>query len=687
MDLTEETTSPSVTLAQKMQSDPHKLQLMKASLFVNDDYDHISIESDKSDGRETPDQIVPSKSIFSHRLLLASSKDFDSEMSVCGSVKSKKTTADEFANKQDVVVAASKPVGPISSNLFIRPRVFLLDVAMTLPIKDSIIHSTIKRSNNTTTFFNGRKFKISFGPSNSFVTLGSQNQKNNLFEGRRFDDATRAHLMLAKIKSVKNEEQKDFKDSIIEHLEVELNHDKRIAVEGSECPRLEANGGTEALVFHQKIVEKLLKESPSKQNQFNSTVWLLLNALWGSIEDFPQDPQQHDSIMLRREFLSRWMEKVVCEGAKNIANIDYLDRMMNLMTTHRITDACELALSNNDFNLCLLISQCSGGPTVRHLVQQQLANWHEIDADSFIQEKRSKILMMIAGVSLMEGPESSQINIFEGLDWLKCLALQLWYLSSPTSSISDIVLSYESLFSDFNIDISAPVPPYIQRFDQRDFKYKDIRFLLLKLYCQRSQSLDSLLHTAGYTSDDMDYRLSFLICQTLESLGYHHLSDSCRLKIYSSLAEQLESQGMWEWAIWIYMHLEDKNQRESTIQRLLYSHILIEGEDAGAEYAEKEKFLVESLMIPEKWISYAKAVRAGALGAHNIELKYLFKAQQWSKAHEVLMLHIAPDLIINDQYDFLKSLLSQLEDTASIKNWKIQGEVLQSFIELNEKVS
>lgn len=688
MEITEEPSSPSVVLAKEMQSDSHKLQLMKASLFVDDDYDHISIESDRSDGRDSPDQIVPSKSIFSHRLLLASSKDVDSEMSQSGTDKTTRAaTAHEAANKQDVILVSSKPVGPISSNLFVRPRVFLLDVNMTLPMKDSIIQPTIKRPNNTNTFFNGRRFKICFGAGNSFTVLGSQHQKGNIFDGRKIDDATRAHIKLAKVKSMKYEQTNNFAESIVKHFEIELQHDKRIEVEGSECLRLEANGGTKAMKIHKNLAQNLLKESHSQQNQFNSTVWMLVNALWGSIDEFQQDPQEHVSIMLRRDLLSQWMSSVANDNADKSTNVEYLDKLINLMTTYRISEACELAFSNEDFNLSLLISQCSGGPTVRQLVQQQLANWHEIEADNFIQEKRLKTLMMIAGVSVMEGPKSNTINIFEGLDWLKCFALQLWYLSSPTSSINDILLSYEKLFNDSNFEIAAPVPPYIERFDQKDFKYQDMRFLLLKLYCQRSQSLESLLHTAGYTSDDMDYRLAFLICQTLDSLGYRHLSDSCRFRIYNSLAEQLEAQGMWEWAIWIFLHLADRDQRESAIQRLLYSHILIEGEDIGNNYAEKEKFLIESLTIPEKWISYAKAVRAGAMGAHNIELKYLFKANQWSKAHEVLMLHIAPDLIINDQYDFLKSLLSQLEETASIKNWKIQGEVLLTFIELNEKVS
>jgi nuclear pore complex protein Nup98-Nup96 len=184
--------------------------------------------------------------------------------------------------------------------------------------------------------------------------------------------------------------------------------------------------------------------------------------------------------------------------------------------------------------------------------------------------------------------------------------------------------------------------------------------------------------------DSMDFRLPFLLMQTLDTLGYRHVSEACRMKIYTSLAEQLESQGLWEYSVFVMLHVADDNQREIAVQQLLYRHVHIEGE---GEDDAKEKFLVEQLRIPEKWLNFAKAVRAGAMGSRHLEVKYLLKAEQWSKAHDVMMQHIAPDLVINDQMEFLKSLLEQFKVTGEIQNWKTQGEVLANFIELNEKVS
>lgn len=134
------------------------------------------------------------------------------------------------------------------------------------------------------------------------------------------------------------------------------------------------------------------------------------------------------------------------------------------------------------------------------------------------------------------------------------------------------------------------------------------------------------------------------------------------------------------------LHIANQNHREKAIHELLYRHIKIDDE-LDSEYSAKEKFIVEEFAISEKWIYWAKSIRARTLNNHQVELKYLLKAQQWSQAHEVLMTHIAPDLLINDQIDYLKSLLKQFDSTNAIQHWKMQGQILLNFIELNENVS
>lgn len=44
---------------------------------------------------------------------------------------------------------------------------------------------------------------------------------------------------------------------------------------------------------------------------------------------------------------------------------------------------------------------------------------------------------------------------------------------------------------------------------------------------------------------------------TLKSLGYNHLSEESEYILHTSFAAQLESQKMWQWALFVLLHIED----------------------------------------------------------------------------------------------------------------------------------
>lgn len=687
----QEPTSPSIKLAKEMQTDTHKLQLMKASFFVEDDYETQSIMSDATEGRESPDQMVPStliqKSAFATNTFLLSrpaAKNLEEETVMSGSEYSSEHHVVEKVERQELIKTnILKAIGPKSQPLIVRPRVMLYDIAeINLPMKNSILSQAIEKKNNTIPFFNGRKFKICWNHGNSF-TIVKSSLNSGLFTARSSDDYSKSIVKRVQMKSMCHETNKTFKQQTIDHLKIQLKHSKKIQSE--EYHYLESSGGTSALREHFELAQKLAKDFPSEKNSFDSTVWSLMESLWGFVDDMNADAQDHSNVMLRRDLLSSWCENVVADNDALKSNQDYLDRLINLMMCHKVNDACDLAFENNDINLSLLIAQSSSSLAVKQLIQHQLSCWHQVEADDFIDERRLKILMMVGSIPAMEGAHNTTLNIFENLNWVKCLALQLWYISTSVSSATDSILTYEQNSLNEEANVAMPVPSYCKLEEAINCKFSDIRFHLMKLYSQRSHPLEMLLHPANYSKDLMDYRLSFFVLQILETLGYHHLSESCHLKIYTSFADQLETNGLWEWSIFVMLHIANQSFREKAIHQLLYRYIKIDDE-LTSEYSAKEKFIMEDLAISEKWIYWAKSIRARALNNHQVELKYLLKAQQWSQAHDVLMTHIAPDLLINDQIDYLKSLLKQFENTKEIQHWKVQGQILLNYIELNENV-
>ncbi|XP_071653293.1 nuclear pore complex protein Nup98-Nup96-like [Temnothorax longispinosus] len=55
---------------------------------------------------------------------------------------------------------------------------------------------------------------------------------------------------------------------------------------------------------------------------------------------------------------------------------------------------------------------------------------------------------------------------------------------------------------------------------------------------------------------------------------------------------------------------------------------------------------------------------------------YYIQAEQWTQAHEIIIEHLAADAIINENYEYLKSLLTPLVPTeccGTISGWSHQG--------------
>lgn len=229
-----------------------------------------------------------------------------------------------------------------------------------------------------------------------------------------------------------------------------------------------------------------------------------------------------------------------------------------------------------------------------------------------------------------------------------CVQLHVWYLSSATASLTDALLAYERAFKSDDFSAMAPTPPYTDEYQpERNTPVEDLRFHILKLYSKRSHPIECLLNPATHTVDPMDFRLSWLLLQTFKAIGYNHCSEFSDAHISTSFASQMENYGNWHWAIFVLLHIENQAKRELCVQNVLYRYITIEQND---EYLEKEDFIVNRLGVPNKWIYWAKAVRAGAMGKHHIQADYLLRAKQWSLAHDVIMQYIAPNAVINGKF-------------------------------------
>ena len=245
-----------------------------------------------------------------------------------------------------------------------------------------------------------------------------------LFKSRAANDWSPTILQHLKISATQSYD--NFKDSIADHLQIQLRNSLQQDVEGSECPYIKSDGGTDLIVKHLDEAIKLL--NLGQLEEYAVSVWSLCLALWGDHEELEgRDPTSHFVVMCRRTLLSEWLENTLTDKdllTKTVSKHTYLEHLLDLVMCHKVTEACELAFSYDDVNLSLLMSQLSSGPVVRQLMEDQLAAWNSDKADQFIQVERLKLFMLVAGISVMASTHGV-INCLEGIEWIKALAVSV----------------------------------------------------------------------------------------------------------------------------------------------------------------------------------------------------------------------------------------------------------------------
>lgn len=115
----------------------------------------------------------------------------------------------------------------------------------------------------------------------------------------------------------------------------------------SNIPYFYPTFGVDALHSHCYLLSHF-SELPEEEHYAH--VWELIKALWGDPENlYTKDyPQEHVYNMARRQAVSDWLENIL-EKTVNLNNTDenVSQRILNLVSIHKIMEASNLAISNS----------------------------------------------------------------------------------------------------------------------------------------------------------------------------------------------------------------------------------------------------------------------------------------------------------------------------------------------------
>lgn len=714
--------SASTHIASSLGVNPHALQVMKASLFLDDEggdlLTHVTRFPSALDSTQirSPGRFIPSAQ--SSRMSSVGGL-LQSRLSGPPGLKHKESPLGSQSPSSSAA-AAWPPLGPLASAFKMpspAPELPLRTVGIRrqqglVPREKSVSAGKGKMLIDMALFM-GRSFRVGWGPNwtlahSGEVLSGSWEREED--DGDNMDAAE--YRFLPKPLATKSLTETPFKvhleklsleqkskdlQSYLIPLEIAL---KNSTVHSERCPRLLPNPGNAAIHDYAGWVSDFCQESPQVEPVVKrwALTWTLCKALWGQLRELESsldEANEYVERLQRRKAFSHWLADTAAERIEEEVALHRHERpvqaVFSFLTGCRISEACRLAQKSGDHRLAMLLSQLVGSRQVVELNLMQLVDWRNLQVDAFIPEERLKVFALLSGTPVWQSSDKKSINVCSELDWKRALAVHLWYMLPPTAAIPQALQQYECAFQESEESTryaAYPLPAYLEGADLCSESMeadpsaikRDVCFHLLKLYSDRCYDLRELLDPRSVTADPLDYRLSWHLWLVLQALRYSHLSEQGQGLLHASYAEQLQNAGLWEWAVFVLLHVPDDSIRETSVRELLTRHCALR---ETPETLTKEKFLMEQLRIPAEWIYEAKATRARRDGDRHREALYLLRAGHWNQCHKLVCRHLASDAIINEKYSYLSGFLDELsraENCANIQGWDTAGQVYRDYI-------
>lgn len=371
-------------------------------------------------------------------------------------------------------------------------------------------------------------------------------------------------------------------------------------------------------------------------SQHEKNVWSLASVLFDPITERPYFDDETELLIeymhekCRKEKLSRFLESLVEADADDHAHsANTLEEVAFAhLTAHRVEQACAALLEAGDFRLSSLLPMIGGDVTSRELIKRQIDEWRKKGVLAEVTVAIRALYELLSGnTSFSEGvrgpaedaaPEFFLPEKF-GLDWKRSFGLKLWYGCSEEDGIGRAVLEYEEEMRRWPKSVPAPLPWYYNTSSPANDDTLDILWGLLRLYAEKDLPLEDVLSPRSVGVSNLDLRMSWQLRTMLARKGIRDFSDGGALtqedgleagsmadQVTVDFAGALEAAGLWEWAIFVVLHLRDADSRETSIRNVLGRHLDELEEAEGPEVSKKLEFLEKTLLVPKAWIFEAR---------------------------------------------------------------------------------
>ncbi|KAF9127662.1 hypothetical protein BGW39_005698 [Mortierella sp. 14UC] len=445
-----------------------------------------------------------------------------------------------------------------------------------------------------------------------------------------------------------------------------------------------------------------LKEQDHNLSTEEVYAWILGQSLFdnqptpANIVEMPKAAQESYEAIGRRVRCGNWLSHVIKPALET--DLQRLERyqgqgvtgdsIFTLLANNKRQKAVVAAIQAKDLRLATLLSQSGRGSRPLSGVEDQLALYKKAGVESSIPEDYLKVYALLCGALTVNVSPKDEPRRFvtDGLDWRRTFGLHLWYSNTPGVNLAEAVNAYVLSMAE-NPAVAKPVPWYQRNKENQDPEHYDILFQLMALLTIPSKSLEDALHPLGISPASLDYRLSWIfymvLTQSLHISGFR--SASSHSKICEDFMFQLENLGLWEWAVFVALHLETASAREAAVRQVLERHVRLDYCEAteteeAIEERKKVEFVIQSLLIPEGWVWAAKANRAKYEGSRAQEVYGLLRGGEVQRGHNLIVSFLAPEYVLNQNLKGLSDLLAMV-DQSKVAGWRNGGEIYQKYLD------
>ncbi|CAF3590685.1 unnamed protein product [Rotaria sordida] len=419
--------------------------------------------------------------------------------------------------------------------------------------------------------------------------------------------------------------------------------------------------------FYTKVLdEKNMDDNNSLQSltDYSLQVFELCRLLWGPIAT-PTNTQIINQAYFdeqkRRHMLSNWLHQCILSQPQQQ---QWIMQNCELLSRGLFNDCVKFAQDEGDLRLAALVHAASGSNNVRDILRHCV---HEDIVDIYTKDFQ-RTIAILSGEFIVKGHNLVDQN--RTIYWQMALALHLWFANSSSDSISTIVRDFETAYQDHYW--LEPIAHY------GNTKALDLRWKLLKLYTDDTYPIDNIFDVNSYTQNVFDYRLSWMLYITLQSLGSYPLSTENDACLHVNFARQLENLGFWQLAIFVLLHINEPTNRRRIVNEFLHRHVT-----SNIDLTQDEQTLVDKYNIPINMILSTKAQRAEYDKQWMNAVRLWIDAKQWRKAHDTYCYYVFHDTLLKGDYEFAKDVLDVLDhQRAHIAHWSRRGGFARQYIDL-----